>query len=104
MALLQLQRDKQVTVSLHDGEKVTSPSTLADISELPIGTKPVKRCVSVPDREVLSARAGSCFSGHRCGRRRLPAAVQREAAGRAGGETGPRGRQVHQLKYQLKVE
>lgn len=24
MALLQLQRDKQVTVSLHDGEKVTS--------------------------------------------------------------------------------
>lgn len=28
VALLQLQRDKQVTVSLHDGEKVTCASTL----------------------------------------------------------------------------
>lgn len=28
MALLQLQRDKQATVCLHDGEKVTSTSTL----------------------------------------------------------------------------
>lgn len=86
MALLQLQRDKQVMVSLHDGEKVTS--TLVQLrASGRLWRGPDDLC-SQTGCQVLPARAGPSVPRQRRGRGHLPAAAQREAAGRASGEAG----------------